>query len=103
MAKDIEVTTIYSNSDNIEGRGHDVEVAHFANHSDAVAVCKDERFYKQHGVMGMPMNPEYACKKHRMHVYESAQEYWNQHDEHNKRQRALDKLTTEEKKILGLI
>lgn len=103
MAKDIEITTIYKNSDSTEGRGHDVEAAHFANHSDAVAVCKDERFYKKHGVMGMPMNPEYDCKKRRMHVYESAQEYWDQHDEYNKRQRALNKLTEEDKKILGLI
>jgi len=103
MAKDIEITTIYTNSDNTEGKGHSVEVAHFTHHRDAVQVCKDERFYRKYGVMGTPLDPRYAVKNRTIHVYESAQEYWDQHDEYKRRQRALDKLTDDDKRVLGLI
>lgn len=103
MSHIVKVTTILGNSDQVEGRGHSIELAHFTNHADAVAVCKDERFYKKHGVMGTPMNTEYDVREKSIRVYDSVQEYWDTHDENERRQRALDKLTEADKVVLGLI
>jgi hypothetical protein len=103
MAQDIEYTTIMADTDKTEGRGHLVPVAHFKNPGDARTVCEDARFYKQHGVMGTPMNPGTYVRKTTIRVYDSVEEFWECHDEDTARAKALAKLTDEDKKVLGLI
>lgn len=99
------ITTLYvlhKNSDQTEGRGHSIPVGYFKNREDAVIVNDDARFYKEHGVMGTQCDARYNVQELKMHVYESADEWFDQYDENTIRDRAMAKLTHQEKEVLGL-
>jgi hypothetical protein len=89
------------NSDSVEGRGYAKVAARFVNKEDAVAVCEDPRFWKEHGVMGTRMDPKYDVREVCGPLFESAAAYWT-YDEEGIRQAALAKLTDDEKRVLGL-
>jgi hypothetical protein len=90
---DQECFEAYTNSDLTEGRGHKVSIGFFTHQSDAVQAAK------KRGVWGSDASVEKATVKIR--IYESFDEYKNATDE-NIREKALSKLTDDEKRVLGL-
>ena len=52
--------------------------------------------------MGTPCDAKYVVQEHNITVYDSAEEYWEKHNENVKRENALKKLTAEERRLLGL-
>lgn len=90
------------NTDTVEGLGPSRPCAYFRNMYAAVSVCNDQRFYSRHGVMGTPCDAKYVVQEHNITVYDSAEEYWEKHNENVKRENALKKLTAEERRLLGL-
>ena len=102
MAQTSKLFSISVDNDTTEGKGGTHIHAYFTNEQDAKDVCSDKRFYEKHGVMGTPINVEYAVKEETHKVYTSAQDYWENHDANVLRQRALSKLTAQERELLGV-
>lgn len=101
----IEMYSVNTNSDSTEGRGYPIPVAFFKSKDDARKVVRDERWARW-CVMGYH-NADQAeqcdISRQTINLYDSAESFWERHDEDNKRAKALTKLTDEEKKLLGLI
>lgn len=88
----------YTNSDQTEGRGHDVTIAFFTRHEDAVRAAK-----RWSDANSRPWHPWMcACVREapRPRVFESYADYEKQLTSDLK-ERALQKLTAEERKALG--
>lgn len=82
----------YTNSDQTEGRGHDVTIAFFTHRKDAVKAARCT------GLMGTDGS---VRKVQRPKVFESYADY-EKHVKLDLRERALQKLTAEERQALGL-
>jgi hypothetical protein len=89
------------NTDTCEGRGPMKEHAYFSSRSEAEKVHNDPRFYKRYGVMGTLGNVEYAVTAKTLKVFDTAEDYWN-HSDSAAKQAALEKLTLDERILLGL-
>lgn len=82
----------YTNSDQTEGRGHDVTIALFTRRKDAVKAARGTG----------PMGTDGRVREvQRPKVFESYADY-EKHVKPALRERALQKLTAEERKALGL-
>lgn len=82
----------YTNSDQTEGRGHDVTIAFFTHRKDAVKAARNAG----------PMGTDGSVRKvQRPKVFESYADY-EKHVKFDLRERALQKLTAEERQALGL-
>lgn len=99
----IEVYPVNTNSDLTEGKGYAIPVGYFYRRDDAITVVSDPRWAK-YSVMGVhSKNSTYDVGQLKtITIYDSAKEFWNEHDVEIKRQKALAKLTDEEKKLLGI-
>jgi hypothetical protein len=100
MVSEHEVWVITANADKNEGRGQQVDVAFFENKSAAIKTKNDSRFYKEHGVQGQRL-PDSDVQYRVLRIYSSVEEYFK-NDAEQKKQRALNKLTEEERQLLGL-
>jgi hypothetical protein len=91
------------NSDLTEGRGHTVSIAFMTDSAQAFKVVDDPRWVK-YCVMGMhhPGRQTYDVRERNLLVYDSADEFWAQHDTATRKRVALAKLTSEERMLLGL-
>jgi hypothetical protein len=89
--KAIHVFEAYTNSDTIEGRGSDVHIGYFTHPDDAHAAARGQ------GVMGGDAYVRPVAIK----IYTTLQEFTGVKNE-ELRQRALEKLTPEEREALGL-
>jgi hypothetical protein len=98
----ISYTVLQVNSDTTEGRGPMRDHAYFQHHKDAVAVHDDPRFYKRYGVMGTMGSSQYDVSDKDIVIYASTDEYWENHDVESLKARALQKLSPQERRILGL-
>jgi hypothetical protein len=85
---------VYSNTDLMEGRGSDILVGYFTNYSDARLASEGR------GVMGTAA--EIRQENISVSVFESYSEFEGL-DTLKIKERALRKLTDQEKKALGLI
>lgn len=85
---------VYSNTDSMEGRGSDILVGYFTSYSDACLAAEGR------GVMGTAA--EIRKEDISISVYESYSEFEDL-DTKKIKERALNKLTNQEKKALGLI
>lgn len=104
--KEITFYEVTANSDTTEGRGHTIYTGICFDHeNDALAFAQSDH-YKPYAVMGV-VNKEYSkfnVKKQTKIVYECFNEYDSETQRKiDLKQSALDKLTEEEKEILGLI
>lgn len=82
----------YTNSDQTEWRGHDVTIAFFTHRKDAVKAARNAG----------PMGTDGSVRKvQRPKVFESYADY-EKHVKLDLRERALQKLTAEERQALGL-
>ncbi len=88
--------------DRVEGKGPTKVHACFANKKDAVEVCDDPAFWKKYGVMGTRIDSKYAVQEQTLNIYENVAEYREQHDIFTLKQQALSKLTSAERRVLGL-
>lgn len=88
----VDVWEASKNSDMTEGRGHGILIANFAFEEDA------KRAVKGLGVMGVG---DGDVSHKRIIIYKSYDEFV-QHTQADIKRRALDKLTSEEKRVLGL-
>lgn len=105
--KKIELYELSRNSDQTEGRGSNVPVAYFNSLSEVVKVNEDKRFYEKCGVMGTKYSSlsgglPYNINERTICVYDSAEEFFESYDRQTKIDKAMAKLTEEEKKLLGL-
>ncbi|MDG7050636.1 MAG: hypothetical protein JRZ94_05475 [Nitrososphaerota archaeon] len=98
--KQVHVFAIMNNRDNTEGRGPLYPDAYFDKKEDAEKICHSPGYYKKHGVMGTD-----SCEVSpvNMVIWESVEEYTENHEYQKKWQTAMDKLTEQEKRILGLV
>lgn len=83
----------YTNSDLTEGRGRDVHIGYFEQEADA------KRASQGKGVMGSDAWVRKVSKE--IFVFENYQEF-EQRENEETRQRALNKLTVAERRSLGL-
>lgn len=93
-----DVWTVKANSDTTEGRGSDIHVGYFKRKTDAIKAGVGR------GVMGTDLREPYSIKqeKVRLIVYDNYTEF-EEEETRSLRDRALSKLTYEEKKALGLV
>ncbi len=98
--KTIEYYAALANTDNTEGRGGTIQVAAFDNYSAALEFVKSDYYAMYHGVMGTPGGehdverktfPLFATADGAVHAGEDA-----------KRAELLNRLTAEEKRLLGI-
>ena len=99
--KEIECYELLANTDRTEGRGGTEVVGRFVHYSDALSVNNDPRFYKEYGVMGSKSDPKYNIRKANIVIFDSNEDFFNMKKEYLK-ERALAKLTAEERNLLGL-
>ena len=99
-----EYYEITKNSDSTEGRGVTVPTGIcFWDKADALLFVKSDR-YRKYGVMG-GLGSEYDIKTKTTKlpvIYSSIEEYDKINDVENIRKQALEKLTAQERKVLGL-
>ncbi len=91
----VDVFTLTGNSDQTEGRGSTIELAHFTSPAEGRKVLNDPRFWREHGVQGCKMDEKYDSTTSTIKIYDTAAEYWAEKLV-EKRDRALGKLTPEE-------
>tara|TARA_S200002703_G_scaffold127052_1_gene113653 strand:- start:3120 stop:3443 length:324 start_codon:yes stop_codon:yes gene_type:complete len=96
---------VLKNSDRTEGRGPmlPTDIA-FTLQASALEFVKSDHYAKQYGVMGTP-GSDYCVKEVTVFVYESMDEYNENRPERveeRKRQKALSKLSEEDRRVLGL-
>lgn len=99
----IKLYVLMADHDTTEGRGPMYELGYFRTYEDALKVRNDPR-YARWCVMGVHRPVKEGTYEIREKVYlinESADEFWG-NDEASRREKALAKLTVEERKLLGL-
>lgn len=90
------------NSDQTEGRGYSKSLGYVKSIIQAHAIVDDPR-WKKYCVMGVHTPGKYYDVVERnIDVYDNAEEFWDKHDTEIKKQKALAKLTAEDRQILGL-
>lgn len=94
---------ITRNSDNVEGKGYSITLGYVRSIDQAKAIVNDIQF-KRYCVMGVhtPGKHDHEIRERDIIVYDTPEEFWREHDNENKRQKALAKLTDEDKRLLGL-
>jgi len=95
---------VQANEDTCEGRGRNRDILYTSDQATGLQIVKDPTFYKQYGVQGcIPYkNGMNDVVNKIFNVFESFEEYQRSVDTEIKIQKALSKLTDEEKKLLGL-
>jgi hypothetical protein len=92
------------NSDSTEGRGHSITIGYVRNDLVAQIIVDDPRFAR-FCVMGYhkPGSQNYQKRPETVMIYDSAGEFWDDHNpQAEARRRALAKLTPEDIKALGI-
>lgn len=91
------------NSDSTEGRGHTLILGYAKSQELAVQIVTDPRFsqYCVWGVHSPSDAVKYNVKETELTIFESVEEAYVIRDEWT-RQKALEKLTAEERRVLGL-
>jgi hypothetical protein len=102
--KTYKLWAVKANHDTTEGRGSMYDVFYTTTKDAALKIVNDPTFYGRYGVMGTPPYNfgEYDVDERQITVFESFDEYKKLYDADTKKQKALAKLTAEEKKLLGL-
>lgn len=120
--KTIKAYVVLRNGDQTEGRGPMIPVGYVRTREDALKIVTNPLFYKKHGVHGCPPygNGEYDVREESIKIFDSFDEFmkWEfgisdkellkMNEEEAKQaletkiKNALNKLTQEEKVILGL-
>lgn len=101
-----KILTFYAvtkNSDSTEGRGHTIQLGHFANEGQALTCAKDKR-YAKYCVMGYhdPKSAQYNVMPVHIKLYDNPEAFFAYHEKEAIRERALAKLNKEEREALGL-
>lgn len=101
--KTLKIVEVLVNTDTTEGRGPMRVLARFSSITEADKVVDDPRFSRW-CVMGYhrPGQNKTAVRPEEYPVYDTAEEFWETHDEVEIRRQALAKLTERERKVLGL-
>lgn len=101
--KKMKIYEALSNNDLTEGRGQTIVVASFAVGEDCLRVVEDPR-YSRWCVMGVHNrgSAHYNMREREFVVYDSSKEFWDIHDKVIIRERALAKLTKQEREALGV-
>lgn len=98
----IKYFDVLYNSDRTEGKGPTVSTGFgFEDEGEARKFVQSEIYAKAYGVMGTK-GSKYDVKRETIIIYESISEFLAE-AKRDLRQSALDKLSEEEKKALGLI
>jgi len=106
--KTIKLFELSKNSDQTEGRGHNVPMGYFEDLDQVLKTNDDERFFSKYGVMGTKYTSvsggflPYNIVLKTFDIYATSEEFFEKHDKQTKIQKALAKLTEEEKELLGL-
>ena len=99
-----EYFAITANSDTTEGRGHKFDTGVvFTNEADAIAFATSSR-YKRWGVQGT-VGSKYDVRKCTTHIFDRLEDFdanWDTVQKVEQREKALAKLTAEDRKALGL-
>jgi hypothetical protein len=101
--KPIKLFAVKKNNDQTEGRGPMVDVYYTEKQELALKIVNSEIFYRKYGVQG---TPPYENGKHDVGpkdivILENYEDFLKA-EKNIKAQKALDKLTEEDKQILGL-
>lgn len=97
--KTLKFYAVNRNTDSTEGRGRDEPFAFFKDEASAVLASKDKATVGKYGVMGVgPLNVSTIT----IDLFESFKEYRDSNDTQIIRERALAKLSIEERQALGL-
>jgi hypothetical protein len=108
IMKTIKLFELSRNSDQTEGRGHNVPVGYFEALDQVLKTNDDERFFSKYGVMGTKYTSvsggflPYNIVLKTFDIYSTSEEFFEKHDKQTKIQKALAKLTEEEKELLGV-
>lgn len=101
--KTIKVWACQANHDRIEGKGGTYNVCYASTKDLALKIVTNPTYYKQYGIQGCPpyKGGEYDVKEIEMVVYNTLEEYFDS-VKNIAIKTALEKLTDEEKNLLGL-
>ena len=100
----LDLIKLTYNSDSTEGRGHSITIGYVRDDRVAQKIVDDPRFAR-FCVMGYhrPGSQNYQKSNESVVIYDSAEEFWGDHNpEAEARRRALAKLTPEDIKVLGI-
>lgn len=101
--KTITLYAVQKNEDQTEGRGPMTDVYYTHTKDLALKIVNSPLFYKKYGVQGCApyKNGEYDIKQREFLLLENMEDFFNI-EKNIKVQNALNKLTDEEKEILGI-
>ena len=101
--KTLKLWACQANRDTTEGRGPVYDVCYASTKDAAIKIVNDPTFYKKYGVMGFAPydGGKYDVVERDMVVYDNIGEYL-EHVKNQAVQTARNKLTDEEKELLGL-
>ena len=99
----IELFATTRNTDQTEGRGANVPTGYFRDRRIAEAVVMDKR-YAQFCIMGVQTNSDIKdmIDSKPINIYDSVEDFFNNLDG-KVRERAIAKLSMEERRVLGLL
>ena len=102
--KTYKLWAVQANEDTCEGRGRNRDILYTSDQATGLQIVRDKSFYQQYGVQGcIPYKDGVNDVVSKIfNVFESFEEYLETIDVDIKKQKALAKLTAEEKKLLGL-